>query len=285
MTHSTSILKCPHCGIVLLEKEKHYVCENQHLFDKARQGYVNLLVVNQKKSADPGDNKEMIQSRADFLNKDYYWPLANTLNTLVEKNISDTFPLHIADIGCGEGYYLRKLKSHFSSASPHHYYGVDISKEAIRKAATTSKEIAWFVNSVIALPFLSGSQDILLSVFAPADFVEFSRVLKPSGCLVVCSPQENHLIELRESLFSTVTAIGQEGMMEVKAGEHFNLEETLPLQFHCELNTKKDIKNLLTMTPFYFKSSREQQAKVLALEKLHLTVDVNFWVFRKKGST
>lgn len=267
---------------MLLEKEKYYFCDNHHLFDKARQGYVNLLVVNQKKSADPGDNKEMIQCRADFLNKDYYLPLSDRLNELVEKKTKQSGSLHVADIGCGEGYYLRKLKTHLASHQDRsvYYYGVDISKEAVRKAASSDKEITWLVNSAITLPFLTGSQDLLISIFAPCDFTEFSRVLKPSGYLVVCQPNANHLLELREILFNEVTSIGQNTLL-TKAAECFTLEEVSPLQFHCELNAKQDIKNLLTMTPFYFKSSPLQQAKLFALEKLHLTVDVTFRVFKR----
>lgn len=281
MTNMIQRIKCPHCDGCLIEKEKHYQCDNQHHFDKARQGYVNLLIVNQKKTADPGDNKEMIQSRADFLNKDIYLPISTALNQIVHKKFHATAPLHIADIGCGEGYYLRKLKA-FEGIQDKlvHYYGVDISKEAIRKAAVSSKEIAWFISSVVTLPFLAASQDILISIFAPHDFAEFSRVLNEEGALIVCSPSADHLIELRELLFTTVTPIQQESMQE-KASLFFSLEESYPLRFQCELASNEDIKNLLTMTPFYFKSSREQQANVLALEKLQVTVDVVFSVFKK----
>ena len=41
-------LICPICGAALLRQEREYRCENRHSFDIARQGYVNLLTVQQK---------------------------------------------------------------------------------------------------------------------------------------------------------------------------------------------------------------------------------------------
>ena len=40
-------LVCPVCGKRLQRGEKEYRCENRHSFDIARQGHVNLLVVQQ----------------------------------------------------------------------------------------------------------------------------------------------------------------------------------------------------------------------------------------------
>ncbi len=270
--HADSIIACPHCDSPLFENDKYYACVNLHQFDKARQGYVNLLVVNQKKTANPGDNKEMIQSRLAFLNKNFYSGISTALNDLIPSQ-----PLRILDSGCGEGYYLRSLYENFSH---HDCYGVDISKEAIKLAATASKNISWFVGSVVRLPFLAQSLDIVTAVFAPHDFNEFHRVLAEQGKLIICAPEPNHLIELRNILFDKVTSKDQDKMLDL-ANEHFELEQTVPVQYQCELITKEDIRHLLTMTPFYFKSSKEQQDKVFALDALSITVDVKFWVFKK----
>ncbi len=267
-----SIVACPHCDAPLIKNDKYYACANRHQFDKARQGYVNLLVVNQKKTANPGDNKEMIQSRLAFLNKDFYLGIATALQGLISSQ-----SLRILDSGCGEGYYLRSLSEKF----PHHdYYGVDISKEAIKYAASASKNISWFVGSVVRLPFFAQSLDVVTAIFAPHDFKEFHRVLNEQGRLILCAPEHNHLIELRNSLFDTVTFKVQDKMLDL-ANEHFELDQTVPVQYQCELTTKEDIRHLLTMTPFYFKSSKEQQDKVFALDALTVTVDVKFWVFSK----
>ena len=49
---------CPVCGEILSRGEKEYRCKNRHSFDIARQGHVNLLVVQQKHSLNPGDTRE-----------------------------------------------------------------------------------------------------------------------------------------------------------------------------------------------------------------------------------
>jgi len=61
-------LACPIDGKRLESREKQLVCENGHVFDVARQGYVNLLPVQHKRTKDPGDSKEMVLARAQFLN-------------------------------------------------------------------------------------------------------------------------------------------------------------------------------------------------------------------------
>src|ERR1700684_3011216 len=114
------LLRCPICAKALIKVEKRYACSNSHSFDIAKQGYINLLLCEQKKTNQPGDNKEMVKSRLQFLNKHHYLPVANMLNSLIKKNvqISQQNPIHIADLGCGVGYYLCLLKEHLSQLTP-----------------------------------------------------------------------------------------------------------------------------------------------------------------------
>ena len=72
-------LVCPVCGEILSRAEKEYRCENRHSFDIARQGHVNLLVVQQKHSLNPGDTREQVLSRRTFLEGGFYEPIAKTL--------------------------------------------------------------------------------------------------------------------------------------------------------------------------------------------------------------
>ena len=51
---------CPICKSKLNIDGKTYRCENNHSFDIAKQGYVNLLPVNKKHSDNPGDSKDMV---------------------------------------------------------------------------------------------------------------------------------------------------------------------------------------------------------------------------------
>ena len=72
-------LICPLCGNPLTQQERAWVCENRHSFDIARQGYANLLPVQQKRSLQPGDTKEQVASRRVFLDGGFYGPIRDEL--------------------------------------------------------------------------------------------------------------------------------------------------------------------------------------------------------------
>ena len=76
-------LICPVCGEKLNRLDRSYRCPNRHSFDIARQGYVNLLTVNQKHSLNPGDTRQQVLSRRAFLEAGYYEPILNTLKETV----------------------------------------------------------------------------------------------------------------------------------------------------------------------------------------------------------
>jgi len=59
---------CPVCGglLQLNPSGKSYVCQNQHSFDLAKEGYLNLLPVQYKHSKEPGDSKQMMLARREF---------------------------------------------------------------------------------------------------------------------------------------------------------------------------------------------------------------------------
>ncbi|AIF81018.1 rRNA (guanine-N(1)-)-methyltransferase [endosymbiont of Acanthamoeba sp. UWC8] len=266
-------LMCPICGAEkLIGYDKYLGCEKGHIYDKARQGYVNLLPVNQKNSKNPGDNRMMVNSRAKFLNKGYYQPISDALNMFITneylKPVKENF--HIADIGCGEGYYLSNLKQHLDShlKVKGNYYGIDISKEAIKLAAGHNKGVSWCVGSAIKLPLQERTIDIALSVFAPLYFNEYHRVLADTGRLITITPSSSHLIEMRNILFSSIAEKAEDKLIK-KAEEYFTLENSLPLTFKCRIGVQEDIENLLAMTPFYFKSRGEKKSRAAFIKRIN----------------
>ena len=68
-------LLCPICSEQLNLTDRQYRCPRNHSFDIARQGYVNLLAVQQKHSLNPGDTREQVLSRREFLEAGFYAPL------------------------------------------------------------------------------------------------------------------------------------------------------------------------------------------------------------------
>ena len=91
-------LLCPICNEKLVKVDRQARCANNHSFDYAKQGYLNLLI---KQSVDHGDNKEMVQARTQFLNSGGYAFLKQELVNLTKKYDSHV----LCDLGCGEGYY------------------------------------------------------------------------------------------------------------------------------------------------------------------------------------
>jgi 23S rRNA (guanine745-N1)-methyltransferase len=76
------MLACPICSAPLNAVDNGVACPAGHRFDRARQGYLNLLPVQHKNSRDPGDNQAMVEARRDFLNAGHYAPVAKRLAEL-----------------------------------------------------------------------------------------------------------------------------------------------------------------------------------------------------------
>ncbi len=74
---------CPVCKEELKLDGRTYRCINNHCFDCAKQGYVNLLQSNKSKSKRHGDDKLMIEARTEFLNTDSYKPLCDLMCELL----------------------------------------------------------------------------------------------------------------------------------------------------------------------------------------------------------
>lgn len=274
-------LICPVCTLPLTRQDKSYLCDNRHTFDIARQGYVNLHLVNQKKTAEPGDNKEMVLAREAFLNQHHYAPISEAIVDYVEAKLTG-HTMAIADVGCGVGYYLHLLQTALQLCTIDiEFYGIDISKEAI-KLASKYKHINWLVASGKQLPFPQHSLDCVISVFSPLYLEEINRVLKPSGTVISVTPAKNHLMELRSHLFDRVEEHDDE-KTSLKLAEHF--EETLSrsIHGHFELKTKNEIDDLLKMTPYYWKSTPEKREALNALSQLALTLDVTLRCFKKRS--
>jgi 23S rRNA (guanine745-N1)-methyltransferase len=284
----TSILQCPVCRKPLLPTPTGYQCAAMHSFDAARQGYVNLVLAHKKHSKEPGDDPEMIQSRRRFLDQGYYLKVSDAINKTISTALSGLAggsDCSILDAGCGEGFYLQRLKEALAhGGEPHlpiHYHGVDVSKFAVRQATQRDRAMAWFVASINDLPYVDSSLDIVLSVFSPANIVEFARILKQSGSLVFVSPGPRHLNGLREVIYP-VTREHEAPSITEKAKELFTLATVSRITYPLELQDNQTIMDLLAMTPYYWNIDRETKAKVAALDRLELDVDVEVRVFHKK---
>jgi 23S rRNA (guanine745-N1)-methyltransferase len=280
-----SILRCPYCRAALQRQERAYRCPSGHSFDIARQGYVNLLPAAQRRSKDPGDNRDMILARRRFLESGFYAPISDAINGVVAaalSGVTDRPARNVLDAGAGEGYYLARLEAAISSppAAPRPaLYGVDISRHGMQYATHRSKAITWLVASVVDLPLASASLDIVLSVFAPLAPAEFGRVLRADGTLVVVGPGPRHLYALRQQLYAEVTPHEPEQLLPTLAPS-FSLLSERRLGYELILTTGEQIGDLLTMTPFGWNIDQARRAAAEATAPLRTTVDVAIRLFR-----
>jgi len=278
------VLQCPVCRNPLLLSACGYHCINKHSFDAARQGYVNFLLSHKKHSKEPGDNREMIESRRRFLDRGFYDRVSDGINEVVARELEEPTrerarALNILDAGCGEGFYLKRLKTALAKG-PIDYYGVDISKIAVRQATQRDRTMSWFVASIVDLPFASGSLDVVLNVFSLADFAEFSRILRPSGKLVIASPGPRHLNGLREIIYP-VAREHAGSTREEQARGLFSLAAERRVTYRLELKNNAEIMDLLAMTPYFWNIGLDTKSKVEALDRLALDVDVLISIFKK----
>ncbi len=115
-----SIFICPVCGSSLSREDRLYRCGSNHTYDISKEGYVNLLLANQKQSREPGDSKEMLDARRSFLKKGYYKPLARSAASLIIKyrKRSRSLPHNQKLTYCARRNLLSNTSIHHTSAGP-----------------------------------------------------------------------------------------------------------------------------------------------------------------------
>ena len=274
-----SILICPHCSTSLQETgSKTYVCDNNHNFDVAKQGYLNLLPVNQKKSKDPGDNEMMIAARRDFLELGYYDPLITSIQNIITKELSFGISNIVAlDAGCGEGYYSENVFHDLPDLETE-IFGTDISKYAVKNAAKKYKNNFYFVSSVYNLPIADKSVDLILSVFSPFKAEEFQRILSQQGAVIIVTPASNHLQEMAELIYDTFrphTSNIADEMTSVF--EHVMTKRTT---FEIKIKSAEELLFLLKMTPYYWSTGIERLENITNKNELTVSCDFNIDVFK-----
>ena len=263
-------LICPVCGEILHRSEREYRCENRHSFDIARQGHVNLLVVQQKKSLHPGDTREQVLSRRAFLEGGFYEPVADAL---CEAACETGAKGPILDVGCGEGYYSSRLAKALSAE----LVGLDISKEAVRCAAAKYKDARWICGTASHLPVKDGSVQTLTSLFALTLPEEFSRVLASDGLYFQVLAAQDHLLGLKSIIYPELKLKEKDSVPGLAGFERI---KTVPIRFTFTVEGEQ-VQNLLSMTPHVYRISKEGAARLSATEKLTDTASAVLNIFRK----
>ena len=263
------MLRCPICGGVLAQAERSFRCERGHSFDVARQGYVNLLPVQQKHSAQPGDTKEQVNARRMFLEGDFYLPIVQSLQALAQKHGCQG---PVLDAGCGEGYYSSKL----ARAMGAQLIGLDISKEAVRAAAGKYKDALWLCASAAHLPVEDHSVGLLTSLFAMTAPEEFHRALKPDGLFVQVLAAQDHLMGLKSIIYPQLHNKEKDSVPQLPG---FTLVESVPVRFTFTVEGEQ-VQNLLYMTPHVYRIGKEGAEKLRQTQSLTDTASCVINIYR-----
>lgn len=184
---SNQFFQCPICKENLSFNENSLICCNGHNFDISKKGFVDLILNNkQQKNYD----LKSFENRHLVLERGMYDHIANKLVKLV----TDLKLSNILDVGCGEGYYSKKI-----SQITNNILAFDISKDSIQLAARgINTPVKWFIGDLAHLPIQNGVINGIIDVFSPANYDEFNRILSPNGYVLKVIPNQYHVQELRQ---------------------------------------------------------------------------------------
>lgn len=307
-----SLFICPLCQSPLQPAQDTWRCDGSlhpkqtsHPFDVARQGYVNLLPVQQKKSKAPGDSQQSITARQQFLAAEYYQPLQQLIcqkiasllaqdKIITNQDDSDNIKIRWLDIGCGEGYYTQAMAQ---QAGIDDLIAADISKPALVEMAKVSKasNSLWYqkkdenklsktaaiyplVTSAAHLPLRAQSMTGISSIFSPILPAAFADVLQEGGYLVIAKPDIGHLATVREALFDSVREHDSDKFLPTLA-PCFTLIDTHHVSTDLSLSAEA-LANLLTMTPYAYRARAEnRQALLVSAESEPFITEAKFVVY------
>lgn len=264
---------CPLCHAPLAPEGKSFVCPQGHQFDKAKEGYVNLLPVQHKRSKDPGDSSEMMQARRAFLDAGHYQPLRDTICQILEQ----VAPATLLDIGCGEGYYTADF-AQIAAKQNGITWGLDVAKVAIRYAAKRYPQVQFCVASSHRLPFDDNSLDAVVRIFAPCKAEELARVVKPGGVVITATPGPRHLMQLKGLIYDNVVLHSTES--ESLPG--FVAEQTQQIGWPMTLQGNEAVA-LLQMTPFAWRARPEVWETLTAETAFNCETDFVIRVWRRES--
>ncbi|MFC4402168.1 putative RNA methyltransferase [Gracilibacillus xinjiangensis] len=186
------LFACPICGERIIVEDHIVKCKSNHPFDIAKKGYINYLM-----QASPKDySRELFEARHKIINAGMYEKMHQMIATVINELITSSASACL-DIGCGEGSHLVQILQQTNKENMIGV-GMDISKVGIMTAAKYYEDIIWTVGDLSKSPFQSKQFDILLNILSPANYVEFSRLLKDDGIVIKVIPQTYYLKEIRE---------------------------------------------------------------------------------------
>ena len=258
------------CRAPLAREEHRAVCARGHSFDIARSGYINLLQPQDRRSRQPGDSAEAVAARRRLFDRGIFKPIDHAIAGMIRGD-------DILDVGCGEGHTLGVIsgggqapslvdrgdegadrRGRLSSTG---LCGVDISVPAIEAAARRYPSQEWIIaNADRFIPYAESSFDVVLSITARLNAIEFQRVIRDDGLLVVAIAGPDDLVELRGRTRDRV-----ERTIAMFA-PHFALERHERIAFHASLD--RDALHDLVISTYRPKRMRDVDSVTMSRDLL-----------------
>jgi 23S rRNA (guanine745-N1)-methyltransferase len=272
-------MTCPICHNPLALSNNQVRCSNNHSFDLAKQGYVNLAPNHQETHY----NKDLFESRyrimAEALLYDGIYDDMLTLLTAQGIQLSNGHPANIIDLGTGEGTHLHHFVDAWGKRTGTaeeelavNALGLDLAKDGILVAAKHYTNALWMVADLSQIPLKDASIDGALTILSPSNYPELQRVMKENAWFIKVIPGPHYLRELREIVIADEADRLQDPAPSTEkfraafrnvASAHF--ERVVPLN-------PEQMADLIKMTPLMWHADADQIANASALD--HITIDL-----------
>ena len=272
-------LRCTvrNCGQSLVLSEAGLGCRAGHHFDRAKEGYWNLTQPQDKKSTNPGDNRDAVMARHRWLRRGHTAGLVTELKEWVASCSSESSPtMRVLDLGCGDGSFGPLMfPSHATG-----FCGIDLSRSAIKLAAKHWPEATWVLaNADRGLPVMDASVDCVVSLFGRRPVAEIHRVLTQAGACMVAVPAEDDLIELREAVQKRgVRRSRTDAIVEEMHDHGLSCVDQKQWKTEVEIGTE-EIEEALAMT--YRARRWSEKSRISSLETTKVTLAADLMRFSK----
>ena len=281
--HWAASMTCPICQGDLSWDNNQVRCDNNHSFDLAKQGYINLAPNHQEAHY----NSDLFQARQRIMHdaKLYDGIYDQILDLLMAKGVDLTQASKLIDLGTGEGTHLHQIMANWHSrlganpTSAPHALGLDLAKDGILSAGKHYTNALWVVADLSKLPFKDGQVDGAFTILSPSNYAELNRALSDQGWSLKIVPGPHYLKELRQIVLPEDEQKQDSSASITKFQKAFSDFGQSHYQQYRLLN-KDQMTDLIQMTPLMWHANEDQVAEAMNLNGI--TIDLQILFGRKK---